>query len=103
MPTREELPDGSIRLAAEDVSFLLTRLRPDALVVVIDGYDQGQLGSKPLDEIGATLARGETIELFVDASRVTGVTPRSARNGPAGSSRTRRVSVGFTCSCRAAS
>lgn len=74
MPTREELPDGSLRLAAQDVTFRLTRLRPDALLVVIEGYDQGQLGTQPLDEIGAALGRGEPMELFVDGSQVTGVT-----------------------------
>lgn len=74
MAQREELPDGSIRLAADGVSFRFTRLRPDALLVVIEGYDQGQLGAQPLDEIGQTLARGEPIELFVDAGQVTGVT-----------------------------
>jgi len=74
VPTREELPDGSIRLEADDVSFHLSRIRPDALLIVIEGYDQGQLGAKPLDEIGAALGRGEPMELFVDASQVTGVT-----------------------------
>jgi hypothetical protein len=71
---RETLPDGSVRLHDARCSFTYTRLRPGALLVRVVGYDQGQLGSAPLDEMGAAIARGQPLEIFVDAREAEGVT-----------------------------
>ncbi len=74
MIQRETLPDGSTRLSDEDTSFTYTRLRPEALLVRIVGDDRGQFGTAPLDEMGAALARGGRLEIFVDARAAAGVT-----------------------------
>lgn len=71
---RETLPDGEIRLVADDLTFTFRRLRrADTLLVTVTGYDRGQLGPAPLDEIAAA-ARLPRLELFVDARAATGVT-----------------------------
>ena len=56
-PTRETLPDGTIRLQAGDCSFVYRRARPGALLVTITGMDGGQFGTSTLDEITTALAR----------------------------------------------
>ncbi len=69
------LADGQVRLTADDISFTFRRLRrADSLLVVVTGFDRGQLGSAPLEEIEAALARLPLLELFIDARDATGVT-----------------------------
>jgi hypothetical protein len=71
---REILADGEVILRADDLTFSFRRLRrADALRVTVAGFDRGQLGTAPLDEIAAA-ARLPRLELFVDARGVTGVT-----------------------------
>jgi hypothetical protein len=71
---RESLTDGSARLRGKSCAFLYTRLRPSALLVTIAGRDLGELGSAPLDEMDAEIARfGEPLELFIDTSRAEAV------------------------------
>jgi hypothetical protein len=72
---REMLADGQVRLTADDVAFTFRRLRrADGFLVVVSGFDQGQLGSAALDEIAAAAARLPLLELFIDARDATGVT-----------------------------
>jgi hypothetical protein len=65
--TREQLPDGSIRLASARCTFAFRRQRPGALLVTIAGIDDGQFGTMTLDEIRVHLLAHRPLELFVDA------------------------------------
>ena len=67
-PTRELAADGSVVLRAGRGTFHFKRLRPGALEIRIEGVDNGQFGSAPLDEIALALVRERPLELFVDAS-----------------------------------
>jgi hypothetical protein len=74
---REVLPDGAVRLASGDTGFLFTRPKANVLVVTITGYDKGQLGTAPLDEIGSVLrVAAPRVHLFVDARDAIGATMR---------------------------
>jgi hypothetical protein len=73
---RDLLPDGSVRIAAGDTNFLFTRPKAGVLLVTIEGYDQGQLGTAPLDELGSVLRVAAPVELFVDARNAVGATVR---------------------------
>lgn len=68
MHSRDVLSDGSLRLAADGCAFLFTRLGPGRLLTTIDGFDSGQLGMAPLDEVSAEFARfKKPIKWFIDA------------------------------------
>lgn len=69
---RETLPDGSTVLRSERCRFTLTRLRPGAFFVRIEGYDRGEFGDAPFDGILAEMARFAPLELFVDTSDALG-------------------------------
>jgi hypothetical protein len=71
---REILADGSVGLAIEDTSFTFRRLRADTLLVRVIGYDRGQFGRAPLDEMAAALDLVLPLEIFVDARAAIGVT-----------------------------
>ena len=73
---REVLPDGSVRMSVGETAFFFSRPRPDVLVVTITGYDKGQLGTAPLDEIGSILRIAAPLQLFVDARNSVGATVR---------------------------
>ena len=73
---RDVLPDGSVRIAAGDTSFLFTRPAAGVLLVTIEGYDRGQLGTAPLDELGSVLRVAAPIELFIDARNAVGAAVR---------------------------
>ena len=49
-------------------TFTFNRVAPGALEIVIDGIDNGQFGTAPLDEISLALLRERPLELFVDAT-----------------------------------
>ena len=59
MIEREVLADGSVQLRAADCTFVFTRLRLGALLVTVEGYDDGTLGTAPLEEIGAEVQYGD--------------------------------------------
>lgn len=73
MNKRETLPDGSWRLSSDSSAFTYHRLTPGALLTVIQGYDKGDLGMEPLDELTNELKRFGALRLFVDTSETTGV------------------------------
>jgi hypothetical protein len=73
---RDVLPDGSVRLTAGDTAFVFLRPAAGVLVVTITGYDKGQLGTAPLDEVGSVLRIAAPIELFIDARSAIGATMR---------------------------
>jgi hypothetical protein len=71
---REPLPDGSLRLRADDVCFTYTRLGPGALRVHIRGYDRGLLGAAVFEPIHAELKLYSPLALLVDARDTEGAT-----------------------------
>lgn len=72
-PRREATEAGDIRLVSERCTFHYHRLRLGALLLTIEGYDGGQFGAMPLDEIAAEAERaGAPALVFVDARRATG-------------------------------
>ncbi|RPI61855.1 MAG: STAS/SEC14 domain-containing protein [Lysobacterales bacterium] len=73
---REVLPDGSVRIRSHKTEFVFTRPKASVLVVTITGYDKGQLGTAPLDEIGSALRVAAPVQLFVDARNAVGATVR---------------------------
>jgi hypothetical protein len=73
---REVLPDGSVRMTGGDAAFVFARPTASVLVVTITGYDKGQLGTAPLDEIGSLLRVAAPLHLFVDARNAVGATVR---------------------------
>jgi hypothetical protein len=73
---REVLPDGSVRMTSGESAFRFARPKPNVLVVTITGYDKGQFGIAPLDEIASVLRIAAPIELFVDARDAVGATVR---------------------------
>ena len=70
---REVLERGVIKLSAGECTFTFEQPRPGLLLVTIIGHDRGELGSSTVDEILLAIGRGGPLELFVDASRATGV------------------------------
>jgi hypothetical protein len=71
-PTKETLPDGTVRLSAGGCSFEFRRVRPGAMLVTITGQDSGQFGTTSLDEIRLEMLRNRPLELFVDARDAVG-------------------------------
>ena len=69
---REALSGGEHRrLSTPDCEFLFRRLREGALLVTVSGYDRGELGTSPLDELRMELLRYKPLELFIDARAAT--------------------------------
>ncbi len=72
---RDVLPDGTVRLSSRRCSFVYRRLRPGALLVTIEGYDEGQFGPATVDEAAAEFSRtSETLRLFIDTQLASGPT-----------------------------
>jgi hypothetical protein len=72
---RALLSDGSVRLSSGRCTFSFRRLRPGALLVTIDGYDQGQFGAAPVDEAAAEFSRtSEPVRLYIDTRLASGPT-----------------------------
>jgi hypothetical protein len=69
---REQLPDGSLRLSASDVSFTYTRLRPGALLVRIRGFDRGELADACFEPLHDALAGRAPLDLLVDTRDTEG-------------------------------
>jgi hypothetical protein len=77
---RTALPDGSVRLTAGESAFEFARPKPGVLVVTIEGYDKGQFGTAPFDEIDSAARVTAPLELFVDARRAVGATVRVSQD-----------------------
>ena len=77
---RAVLPDGSVRMIAESSRFDFVRPTPRVLVVSFTGYDKGQFGTGPFDEIGAILRVHTPLELFIDARNAIGATVRVSQD-----------------------
>ena len=73
---RELLPDGSVRMTSGESAFEFVRPRAGMLVVKITGYDKGQFGTAPLEEIDSFLRLLGPLQLFVDARNAQGATVR---------------------------
>jgi hypothetical protein len=73
---REILSDGSVRISSGDSAFEFTRPKAGVLVVAITGYDKGQCGTAPLEEIDSVLRLVGSLQLFVDARSAVGATVR---------------------------
>lgn len=63
-----------VRLRSPGCTFTFERLRPGRLLVTITGYDRGECGTAPLDEIIRETQRYGPLELLIDASQARGVT-----------------------------
>jgi hypothetical protein len=72
MAQRETLPDGSILLRHERTSLAIARLRPGVVLVKISGYDTGEHGNMPFDEVSAEIGRFGPLDLFVDIGGAAG-------------------------------
>jgi hypothetical protein len=58
-------------IADEKCRFTFERLAPGVLEIVIDGIDNGQFGTRPLDEVSLALVRERPLEIFIDATRAS--------------------------------
>jgi len=74
------LPDGTVRMTVEASAFELARPKPGVLVIAITGYDKGQFGTAPFDEIGSILRVAAPLELFIDARDAVGATVRVSQD-----------------------
>lgn len=86
---REVLPNGSVRMTSGESAFEFARPKLGVLVVAITGYDKGQFGTAPLDEIASVLRIAAPLELFVDARDAVGATVRVSEDWTAFISRHR--------------
>jgi len=57
-------------IADDRCRFTFTRLAQGVLEIVIDGIDNGQFGTQPLDQVAVALLRECPLEIFIDATRV---------------------------------
>jgi hypothetical protein len=73
---RVVLPDGSVRITSGESALVFARPIQSVLVVTITGYDKGQFGTAPFDEIGSTLRVAAPVQLFIDARNAIGATVR---------------------------
>ena len=73
---REIAADGSVRISSGDIAFAFHRPKAGVLVVTITGYDKGQCGTAPLEEIDTVLRLVGRLQLFVDARSAVGATVR---------------------------
>ena len=72
---RQVLADGTVRLRSGDCTFTFRRVRPGAVLVTIDGYDQGQFGPATVDEVAAEFSRAPgPVRLYVDTRKASGPT-----------------------------
>jgi hypothetical protein len=73
-------PDGSVLMIAESSRFEFARPTPRVLIMSFVGYDKGQFGTGPFDEIGAILRVHTPLELFIDARNAIGATVRVSQD-----------------------
>lgn len=72
MMEREETA-SLIRLSGSKCAFTFERLQAGVMLVRIMGYDKGELGTAPLDELVVQLGDDRQVELFIDASQAEGI------------------------------
>jgi hypothetical protein len=77
---RAVLPDGTVRMTAAAARFEFARPNPRVAVITITGYDKGQFGTAPFDEIGSFLRVAAPLELFIDARDAVGATVRVSQD-----------------------
>jgi hypothetical protein len=77
---RAVLPDGTVRMTAAAARFEFARPNPRVAVITITGYDKGQFGTAPFDEIGSFLRVAAPLELFIDARDALGATVRVSQD-----------------------
>jgi hypothetical protein len=65
-PTRELLPDGSIRFFSEECTVVVSRLAAGVVLLTLSGMDTGKFGTAPMDELNIDMARYGVVEVFVD-------------------------------------
>jgi hypothetical protein len=63
---RETLPGGQIHLSTERCTYLYTRLRPGSVLITISGYDRGELGLLPFEELKREIKDFGPVEVFID-------------------------------------
>jgi hypothetical protein len=68
---REVLHDGAIRLTAGGGSFTFRRPRSGVLEVTAWGQDEGQFGTRALDELRGAIDRDGQLEIFIDAENAS--------------------------------
>lgn len=73
MISREIDPDGTLRLRSAQCAYSITRLRPGALLLKIEGKELGELGRAPLGEVAAEAALHPPLRLFIDLSALTSI------------------------------
>ncbi|NMO13993.1 hypothetical protein HPC49_00200 [Pyxidicoccus fallax] len=71
---REQLPDGSLTLSAGGVTYTVTRLRPGAMLVCIQGFDRGEIGDTIFELLRAELGQHAPLDLLVDTRATEGAT-----------------------------
>jgi hypothetical protein len=64
--------DGAVRLKTERCEILVWRLRPRVLLMRIEGYDGGDFGNAPFDELRSEIQNFKSVDLFVDLSAAFG-------------------------------
>jgi hypothetical protein len=65
-------PDGTVRLKTGRCEIAIQRVRPRVVKLRIDGYDTGDFGNAPFDEMRSELQNFKEVELFVDLSSAFG-------------------------------
>lgn len=63
---RERLSDRRVRLSSPHASWLFEKLRPGVLLVTVTGLDQGEFGTRTLDEVDSAVGH-VPLALFIDA------------------------------------
>lgn len=75
---REELPDRSVRIAADDCSFTYYRPALGVVYIEIQGTDRGAFGTAVTNEMAGDLSAFAPIELFIDTTDVLFALPEVA-------------------------
>lgn len=64
---REVLPGGQIHLSTDRCAYLYTRLRPGSVLITIAGYDRGEFGLVPFEELKKEIKDFGPVDVFIDA------------------------------------
>lgn len=65
-------PAASIRHQGIHCDLRIERLARNVVAVVLTGWDTGEFGDLPMQELSGHLTEGELLELFIDARAVRG-------------------------------
>jgi uncharacterized protein (DUF427 family) len=72
---QRERTDNKLVLKAAGCCYEICRIRPGSLYMAITGSETGQLGRAPLGEVAAEAAHNPPLRLFIDMTRLTGISP----------------------------